>query len=128
MHINLTTAFNPGDLDPGKTYPHVVIPRIGMDIINQALTFDWEYGLLVSTPVTVAGIGLLGASGTAYAYNWTKGIGSFTKSGMLNATPFMQAMYSSPLISTDNTLNVILRSLYQSLLTAGTVTGSIANP
>lgn len=47
MPIQLTTPFNPGDLDPGKTYPIVKILDHTVDSRGGLITIHTAYGYLV---------------------------------------------------------------------------------
>jgi len=42
--IALTTPFDPGDLDTGKTYTHVRIKSVKIDLENSAVELDCEHG------------------------------------------------------------------------------------
>jgi hypothetical protein len=128
MKIVLTTPFNPGDLDPGKSYPHVYIPRLSDAPTGTTLSFDYEYGTAVNQTVSVPGIGALGTAGNATVYNWTKGMGSFTKTLNVSGNTYLKIVNSTPVVSTDTCYNMILRQLYQFLLDGAYVAGSISNP
>lgn len=128
MKIVLTTAFNPGDMDPGKTYPHVYIPRLSDAPTGTTLNFDWEYGTATNTTVSVPGIGLLGAAGNVTVYDWVKGAGSFTRNLSISGTDYLKIVNATPILSTDTCYNMILRQLYQYLIDHGHVAGKISNP
>lgn len=129
MKIVLTTAFNPGDLDPGKSYPHVYIPRTSDAPQGTNLSFDWEYGTATSSSVAnVPGVGALGTAGSVTVVNWVKGTGSFTKTVTISGTAYLAITNQTPIISTDTSYNTLQRALYQYLLTNSIVAGSIANP
>lgn len=129
MKIVLTTPFNPGDLDKGNTYPHVYIPRLSDAPQGTNLSFDWEYGTATTgTVANVPGTGALGAAGTVNVVNWVKGSGSFTKTVNITGMAYLTIVNQTPLLSTDTSYNMILRQLYQYLLTNGLVAGSISNP
>lgn len=129
MKIVLTTPFNPGDLDKGATYPHVYIPRLSDAPQGTSLAFDWEYGTATTTTVAnVPGTGPLGAAGTVNVVSWNKGMGSFTKTVTISGTAYLSIVNQTPLLSTDTSYNMILRQLYQYLLTNNLVAGTISNP
>lgn len=46
MPIQLTTAFNPGDLDPGKQYTHLAIRHLEHSLDNQTIRLICKYGVL----------------------------------------------------------------------------------
>jgi hypothetical protein len=48
MPILLTNPFNPGDMDPGKTYPYVKLSFIGIYLTNKQISLQWQYGDEVS--------------------------------------------------------------------------------
>lgn len=127
MKIILSTPFNPGDLDPGKTYPHVFIPRFTDANQGTNLSFDYEYGTVTTKTVSVPGIGLLGTPGNASVPVWTKGIGAPTRTALISGTAYLQMAYSAPLLNTDTTYNTLMRTLYNYLINTVGISGSISN-
>lgn len=49
MPVLLTTPFNPGDLDPGKTYPRAQIVEQRIRPEEKRISVSWEYGTVVET-------------------------------------------------------------------------------
>jgi len=47
MPITLTTAANPGDNDPGKTYPKAKIVHFSVNLLQNQITFELGYGDVV---------------------------------------------------------------------------------
>jgi len=46
MPIALQTAYNPGDLDPGKTYDHVELSAFGVEIFARSIYFEFCHGYI----------------------------------------------------------------------------------
>lgn len=128
MKITLTTPFNPGDLDPGKTYPHVFIPRFTDANQGTNLSFDYEYGTVTSSSVQVPGIGLLGLPGNANVPSWSKGVGAPTRTAIISGSAYLQIAYAAPLLTTDTTYNTLMRALYNYLIKTVGIAGSITTP
>lgn len=56
MPILLTTAFDPGDLDPGKSYTHVKIVHLEHDVEGQAIRLICKRGYLAGGVFVVGGV------------------------------------------------------------------------
>jgi hypothetical protein len=61
MPIELTTPFNPGDADEGKSYTHVKIVKFSADLSNNLLTATVRYGYF-NEEVWVDGVHIRGAT------------------------------------------------------------------
>ncbi|HHH29053.1 MAG TPA: hypothetical protein ENK57_12015 [Polyangiaceae bacterium] len=48
MSILLATPYNPGDLDPGKSYTHVELDTFGVQLFARAIEFTFIHGYLDS--------------------------------------------------------------------------------
>ena len=67
MPITLTTAFNPGDFDAGKTYTHAKIVKFAVDIELGAISVTLKFGNVVGgvwTPSVLPGTMLIFAYGS----------------------------------------------------------------
>lgn len=71
-YIELDQPFDPGDRDPGQTYPHCIISMSKIRHKEQNISIQTEYGTMTSTPVDFDGYD--GYDG--YEHVWTRGLGS----------------------------------------------------
>lgn len=128
MKITLKTPFNPGDLDPGKTYPHVFITSVTDYPANLFLSFTWAYGTVTTVKQQLTGAGLLGSSGTITVSNFAQGPGGGPQTYTATGDDYLAIQNAISVINVETAYQSQMRLLYQTLLNKGLVTGTISSP
>lgn len=106
MPILLTTAYDPGDNNPGVTYPRAKI--LGFSFQQGVIGFSFGYGDLDG-----------GAPGT-----WVKGLGSPTKSFTIEGSDY-DAMVAEIATGGELIYDEVARVLYEWLIANGHVAGTV---
>lgn len=107
MPIQLSVPFNPGDLDPGKTYPQAKIKNINIDLDSKAIIISWTYGEEINNV-------------------WAVGSASKPKEVWIRGDDY-NTIIMSLISESDNDIiyEGIKRVLYQYLINNNYLTGSI---
>ena len=104
MPLQLTTAFNPGDMDPDKTYAQVKIIGYSVNILDRSMSLFCQLGNTVN-----------GA--------WTPSVVPVKTINLLS-DKFLPLMLQA-VVNGETVYNAVSRVLYQHLIDDGTYPGTI---
>lgn len=119
MHIVLSSSFNPGDMDPGVTYPHFKIVNVSINT-SYSGSADWLSSMYNPTSISCQYGEVEEVSGS-----WVAGV----KTVNYNITgSSLEAIFNATASLSESVYNAFVRNTYDWLLDgriSGTLTGTL---
>ena len=117
MKLILTTPYNSGMNDPGKTYPELYVTTMTDNRLAGNFTFIFEAGSFQD--VTEKSFDADGNVIDVTRSVWVKGPGMLSQTATVSGDDYQDAITSPPLEPTDTAYESIIRLLYMKLVKAG---------
>ena len=105
MYLKLTNPYNPGQNDPGQTYPCLYITQLTDSRPSSSFQFIYEAGNFVKME-----------DGTV---TWVRGPGMLSQIATVDGQDYIDATKAGDIQSSDSAYQSIYRILYTKLIGAG---------
>lgn len=106
MKLVLKTPYNPGQNDPGATYPELFITQLTDNRGTGNFQFIFEAGQFVTSDDSVTPM-------------WQKGPGMLSQIAQVSGDDYTDAIAAPTIIDTDTPYKAIYRILYSTLIDKG---------